>query len=284
MPPPRHISTTLQAGQAGGTTIDGPGYGLCTQGQLAHVNAGDLIAMQLTNATSGSVFLGLRRRQHTDNAAHLCSYGANTWGWEDTRGGGDFDFNDTRRAARLHQRQRARLAGVGYLSRPPAEATSCNRKSSGSCARPTHAWCAWSVKGIDYALSETPPTGSGAVAIHPFGEMPVMRHGDLTLFESRRSPPISTAPFRARASSPRAPPCRCSSSGCRSSTRRGPIAHGYPHLPLCLYRAEDGRRLARPCHDRGGAAELLRQQVAINSTRRWPRPAILSASSSPSPT
>ena len=23
-----------------------------------------------------------------------CNYGHNTWGWEDTRGGGDHDFND----------------------------------------------------------------------------------------------------------------------------------------------------------------------------------------------
>ena len=87
------LYTTLQTGQAGGTAIDGPGYGLYTQGQLAHVNAGDLIAMQLTNATSGNVFWGFGGA-NADNAAHLYSYGANTWGWEDTRGGGDFDFND----------------------------------------------------------------------------------------------------------------------------------------------------------------------------------------------
>jgi hypothetical protein len=28
------------------------------------------------------------------HVGHLWSYGLNTWGWEDTKGGGDRDFND----------------------------------------------------------------------------------------------------------------------------------------------------------------------------------------------
>jgi len=28
------------------------------------------------------------------HVGHLWNYGFNTWGWEDTRGGGDRDFND----------------------------------------------------------------------------------------------------------------------------------------------------------------------------------------------
>ena len=87
------LYTTLQGGQAGGTAIDGPGYGLYSQAQLAHVNSGDLIAMQLTNMSSGNVFWAFGNA-NADATAHLYSYGANTWGWEDTRGGGDFDFND----------------------------------------------------------------------------------------------------------------------------------------------------------------------------------------------
>lgn len=40
-------------------------------------------------------------------------------------------------------------------------------------------------KGIDYTLSETPLRAAELFAIHPFGKMPVLRHGDLTLFESK---------------------------------------------------------------------------------------------------
>lgn len=40
-------------------------------------------------------------------------------------------------------------------------------------------------KGIDYALLETPLRAPALFAIHPLGKMPVLRHGDLTLFESK---------------------------------------------------------------------------------------------------
>lgn len=40
-------------------------------------------------------------------------------------------------------------------------------------------------KGIEYALTETPLRAPELFAIHPFGRMPVLRHGDLELFESK---------------------------------------------------------------------------------------------------
>lgn len=40
-------------------------------------------------------------------------------------------------------------------------------------------------KGIDYVLTEMPLRAPELFAIHPFGKMPVLRHGDLTLFESK---------------------------------------------------------------------------------------------------
>jgi glutathione S-transferase len=40
-------------------------------------------------------------------------------------------------------------------------------------------------KGIDYVLSETPIQAPELLAIHPFGKMPVLRHGDFELFESK---------------------------------------------------------------------------------------------------
>jgi hypothetical protein len=87
----------LYAMKEGSTAVDGAGYGLYTQAQITHVNAGDLIAMQLTNKTSGNVYWAFSQANETvgsESVGHLWSYGANTWGWEDTHGGGDRDFND----------------------------------------------------------------------------------------------------------------------------------------------------------------------------------------------
>jgi len=81
----------------GDTSIRGPGYGDFTQVELQHVNAGDLIAMQLTNNTSGDTYSAFAQANEVvggQHVGHLWSYGLNTWGWEDTKGGGDRDFND----------------------------------------------------------------------------------------------------------------------------------------------------------------------------------------------
>jgi glutathione S-transferase len=40
-------------------------------------------------------------------------------------------------------------------------------------------------KGIDYVLTERPLRAPEILAIHPFGKMPVLRHGDVTLCESK---------------------------------------------------------------------------------------------------
>jgi glutathione S-transferase len=40
-------------------------------------------------------------------------------------------------------------------------------------------------KGIDYLLTEAPLQAPEVRAIHPFGKMPVLRHGDLELCESK---------------------------------------------------------------------------------------------------
>jgi glutathione S-transferase len=39
-------------------------------------------------------------------------------------------------------------------------------------------------KGVDYDLVVEPPHSAAVSAIHPFGKVPAMRHGDLELFES----------------------------------------------------------------------------------------------------
>ncbi|MBV8193516.1 MAG: glutathione S-transferase family protein [Alphaproteobacteria bacterium] len=40
-------------------------------------------------------------------------------------------------------------------------------------------------KGIDYQLTETPLNAPALYAVHPLGRMPVLRHGDVELFESK---------------------------------------------------------------------------------------------------
>ena len=40
-------------------------------------------------------------------------------------------------------------------------------------------------KGIEYRLTERPLHAPEILAIHPFGKMPVLRHGDVQLFESK---------------------------------------------------------------------------------------------------
>jgi glutathione S-transferase len=40
-------------------------------------------------------------------------------------------------------------------------------------------------KGIDYELKPAPPHSPEVTAIHPFGKIPVMRHGDVELCESK---------------------------------------------------------------------------------------------------
>lgn len=77
----------------GGAIVLGPGYGNYKEGHLAHVNAGDLVAMKLANQTTGATYWAFAQA-NADGVQHLWNYGANTWGWEDTRGGGDRDYND----------------------------------------------------------------------------------------------------------------------------------------------------------------------------------------------
>lgn len=78
--------------QSGGSLLLGPGYGFFEQTTI-NVDAGDLIAMTLTNRSSGDTFYAFAHA-NSDGRGHIVNYGHNTWGWEDTRGGGDHDFND----------------------------------------------------------------------------------------------------------------------------------------------------------------------------------------------
>jgi hypothetical protein len=86
-------ATRLYVLQDGGRELAGPGYGLFAQTQIVDVDAGDLVAMRLTNHTSGQTYFAFAQA-NGDAAVHLVNYGMNSWGFEDLHGGGDRDYND----------------------------------------------------------------------------------------------------------------------------------------------------------------------------------------------
>ncbi|WP_127089730.1 DUF4114 domain-containing protein [Aquabacter cavernae] len=78
-----------------GSSLSGDGYGAYKEGRILDVDAGDLIAMQLTsNGNTFWAFSQANEQVNGQGVAHLWSYGLNTWGWEDLHGGGDRDYND----------------------------------------------------------------------------------------------------------------------------------------------------------------------------------------------
>lgn len=79
--------------QSGDSLLLEPGYGFFEKAAITNVDAGDMIAMTLTNRSSGDVWFAFAHA-NSDGRGHIVNYGYNTWGWEDTRGGGDRDFND----------------------------------------------------------------------------------------------------------------------------------------------------------------------------------------------
>jgi subtilase family serine protease len=79
---------------SGMTAIAGPGADTFLQTQITHVNSGDLIAMALNSqGHTFYSFAGANEQVNGQGVVHLMNYGANTWGWNDTSGGGSSAFN-----------------------------------------------------------------------------------------------------------------------------------------------------------------------------------------------
>lgn len=93
----------------GGTSLNGPGYGNYAQSLLLDVDAGDIVAMMLFNQSHGQTYWAFSKA-NPDGQGHLWNYGLNVWGWEDTLGGGDHDFNDM-----IVQLDFTSTAGSGWL-------------------------------------------------------------------------------------------------------------------------------------------------------------------------
>jgi hypothetical protein len=81
----------------GHSAISGPGYGQFGEVVLKGVNANDIIAMRLDNLSTGAfywAFANANEKVNGQPAVHMINQGLNTWGWEDTYGLGDHDYND----------------------------------------------------------------------------------------------------------------------------------------------------------------------------------------------
>lgn len=95
----------------GQTDIVGQGNGQESTATLTGINAGDIIASVLSSQMH-QMWAFSNQNERTNGAAvnHIYSYGLNTWGYEDTYGGGDHDFNDM-----VFQLDFTSASGHGYL-------------------------------------------------------------------------------------------------------------------------------------------------------------------------
>ncbi|NDC37870.1 MAG: hypothetical protein EBZ48_07430 [Proteobacteria bacterium] len=101
----------------GNTSLKGNGYGNYSQGLLVGVDSGDLIAMGIINSSKQQTFWGFSGANESingTNVTHIWNYGMNTFGFEDTYGGGDLDFNDA-----VVQLDYSSASGSKWLLTPP---------------------------------------------------------------------------------------------------------------------------------------------------------------------
>jgi hypothetical protein len=91
------VASRAYATTSGGSLIKGPDYGAYGEARITGINAGDLVAMELVNSTHGTVYSEFAQANESIGGtpvAHIWNFGLNTFGWEDTYGGGDRDYND----------------------------------------------------------------------------------------------------------------------------------------------------------------------------------------------
>jgi len=97
----------------GSTAIGNPSKGNFDQTTLTGVDSGNFVAMWLENETRDKTFWAFSQGNEVidgQHVGHLWNYGLNTWGWEESFGGGDRDYNDL-----VVQLDFVSKAGHGYL-------------------------------------------------------------------------------------------------------------------------------------------------------------------------
>jgi len=124
-------------------------------------------------------------------------------------------------------------------------------------------------KRIAFVLTERPPGAPELLAIHLLGNMPVLRYGDVELFESKAIATISIAAPRPADLSVRSLPRRAhramGSSGAWITSANEP---NFPAgiWPAAWYRAGAGRRTA-PVH---ATRSRDRHHESARTGSRWP--------------
>ncbi|MDP1966403.1 MAG: glutathione S-transferase N-terminal domain-containing protein [Reyranella sp.] len=137
-------------------------------------------------------------------------------------------------------------------------------------------------KGIEYVLTERPLRAPEILAIHPFDKMPVLRHGDVELFESKTIATYLDRVFPAPFVFPTDPHFSALTEQWVSlvNTVIDPILIRTYLFAYIAPKTADGKP------DRGGRSEPSCRRSANSSafsTRRLPAAAISSATSSLSP-
>lgn len=102
--------------RSGGVILQGAGHGKYVQSVLKGVNSGDLIAFGLINQTQGNTswgFADANEQAGGQAVNHVWNYGMNVFGFEDTLGGGDRDFNDA-----VFELDYGSASGSGWLLTP----------------------------------------------------------------------------------------------------------------------------------------------------------------------
>jgi len=96
-------------------------------------------------------------------------------------------------------------------------------------------------KSIEYVLTERPLNAPEIFEIHPLGKMPVLRHGDLVLFESKAIATYLDRSFGGTAIDPlRSASCRAYRTvGLLRQYDRRPNPD--PHLFIRLHQGHDDR-------------------------------------------
>src|SRR6266851_6968549 len=113
-------------------------------------------------------------------------------------------------------------------------------------------------KGIEYALTEKPLGAPEILAIHPFGKMPVLRHGEFALCESKAIATYLDRSFAGPPVIPTDPGLAALTEQWVSLVNTVMDATLIRNLSVRLCLPKNGRRQAGPEGDRRGDAGVAR--------------------------
>ena len=138
-------------------------------------------------------------------------------------------------------------------------------------------------KSIPYDLKQSPPHSTDVDAIHPFGKVPVMRHGDFELCESKAIATYLDLTFPGPKLIPTDPRHAALTEQWVSLVNTKNRRNAGPHLFAQLYLSERQRRFAGSQDDRRRRARGQSRRLSC-SIAPLRKAASSPATASPSPT